>query len=77
MEDTVEFFRSGGADVSTTAGRRKWPDDLEGLGNQTPQQARRALEQFEGSAPGALASDEAPEYQNRKRCSAPTFLLNP
>lgn len=34
------------------------------LGNQTPQQARRTLEQFEGSAPGALASDEAPEYQN-------------
>ena len=28
MEDTVEFFRSGGADVSTTAGRRQWPDDL-------------------------------------------------
>ena len=34
------------------------------LRNQTPQQARRALEQFEGSAPGALASDDAPEYQN-------------
>ncbi|MFI0397048.1 IS3 family transposase [Paracoccus jiaweipingae] len=34
------------------------------LGNQTPQQARRALEQFEGSAHSALASDEAPEYQN-------------
>tara|TARA_Y100000815_G_scaffold226871_1_gene215256 strand:+ start:411 stop:671 length:261 start_codon:yes stop_codon:yes gene_type:complete len=37
------------------------------LGNQTPQHARRALEQFEGSAPGSLASDEAPEYQNPTR----------
>jgi putative transposase len=34
------------------------------LGNHTPQQARRALEQLEGSAPGALASDGAREYQN-------------
>ncbi|MCT9000728.1 IS3 family transposase [Chelativorans intermedius] len=34
------------------------------LGNQTPQQARRALEQFEGSAPGALAPDGEPEYPN-------------
>lgn len=32
------------------------------LANQTPQQARRTLEQFEGSAPGALASDEEAEY---------------
>lgn len=34
------------------------------LNNQTPQQARRALEQFEGSAPGALAPDGEPEYPN-------------
>ena len=34
------------------------------LSNQTPQQARRALEQFAGSAPGALAPDGEPEYQN-------------
>ena len=34
------------------------------LGNQTPQQARRALEQFEGPTPGALASDGEPEYPN-------------
>ncbi|MAM25437.1 MAG: IS66 family insertion sequence hypothetical protein [Rhodobacteraceae bacterium] len=27
MEDTLEFFRSGGGDVSA-AGRRRWPDDL-------------------------------------------------
>ncbi|WP_378946783.1 IS3 family transposase [Paracoccus sp. R86501] len=32
------------------------------LGNQTPQQARRALEHFEGSAPGALAPGRATEY---------------
>ncbi|MCJ7872942.1 IS3 family transposase [Phaeobacter sp. J2-8] len=32
------------------------------LGNQTPLQARRALEQFENSAPGALASDAEAEY---------------
>jgi len=28
------------------------------LRNQTPLQSRRALEQFEGSAPGAIAQDE-------------------
>jgi hypothetical protein len=35
------------------------------LGNQTPLQARRALEQFEGSAPGALAQTETHDYQNQ------------
>lgn len=34
------------------------------LGNQTTQQARRALEQFEGSTPGALAPDGEAEYPN-------------
>lgn len=34
------------------------------LGNQTPQQVRRALEQLEGPAPGALALDVEPEYPN-------------
>lgn len=34
------------------------------LANQTPQQARRTLEQFEGSASGALAQDGEPEYPN-------------
>ena len=34
------------------------------LANQTPQQARRALEQFEGSEPGALAPDDEAEYPN-------------
>lgn len=34
------------------------------LANQTPQQARRTLEQFEGSAPGALAQDNGAEYPN-------------
>jgi len=34
------------------------------LGNQTPLQARQALEQFEGSAPGALAQGDEPRYQN-------------
>ncbi|WP_412509156.1 IS66-like element accessory protein TnpA [Roseovarius sp. SYSU LYC5161] len=29
MEDTLEFFRSGGAD-SSAAGRRRWPDELKG-----------------------------------------------
>ncbi|MEC7795283.1 MAG: IS3 family transposase [Pseudomonadota bacterium] len=37
------------------------------LGNQTPLQARRALEQFEGSAPGALAQSETHDYQNQTR----------
>ena len=38
------------------------------LGNQTPAQARRALEQFEGPAQGALAQtdDEECEIQTRK-----------
>ena len=33
------------------------------LGNQTPAEARRALEQSEGSAPGALAQPETDHYQ--------------
>jgi len=35
------------------------------LGNQTPVQARRTLEQSEGSAPGALAQTEAADYENQ------------
>jgi len=37
------------------------------LANQTPLQARRTLEQLEGSAPGALAPQDKPEYQNQTR----------
>ncbi|WP_146010332.1 integrase core domain-containing protein, partial [Acidimangrovimonas sediminis] len=37
------------------------------LGNQTPLEARRALEQFEGSAPGALAQKDRPDYQSQTR----------
>ena len=36
------------------------------LGNQTPAQARRALAQFEGAAPGALALPETDEYQTSR-----------
>ncbi|SFQ14752.1 Integrase core domain-containing protein [Tranquillimonas alkanivorans] len=37
------------------------------LGNQTPLAARRTLEQFEGSAPGALAKRNRPDYQSQTR----------
>ncbi|WP_108892373.1 IS3 family transposase [Palleronia abyssalis] len=37
------------------------------LGNQTPLEARRTLEQFEGSAPGALAQKDRPDYQSQTR----------
>ena len=37
------------------------------LGNKTPVEARRALEQFEGSARGALAQNEATEYEIQTR----------
>jgi len=37
------------------------------LGNQTPAEARRALEQFEGSAHNALALNEAKEYEIQTR----------
>ncbi|MCP1167930.1 transposase, partial [Limimaricola sp. ASW11-118] len=37
------------------------------LGNQTPLEARRALEQFEGSAPGALARNDQSNYQSQTR----------
>jgi putative transposase len=37
------------------------------LGNQTPLEARRTLEQFEGSAPGALARKDCPDYQSQTR----------
>jgi len=39
------------------------------LGNQTPAQARRALAQFEGAAPGALALPETDEYQTSRLSS--------
>jgi len=37
------------------------------LGNQTPAEARRALEQFEGSAPAALARTGEEEYEIQTR----------
>ena len=37
------------------------------LANQTPAEARRTLEQFEGSAPGALAHTNDDEYENQAR----------
>ena len=37
------------------------------LGNQRPLEARRTFEQFEGSAPGALAQTETEEYENQIR----------
>jgi len=37
------------------------------LGNQTPAEARRTLEQFEGSALGALAQNNDEEYENQTR----------
>ena len=37
------------------------------LGNKTPAEARRTPEQFEGSAPGALAQPETDDYQNQTR----------
>lgn len=36
-------------------------------GNQAPLEARRTLEQFESSAPGALAQTDQPNYQSRTR----------
>ena len=36
------------------------------LGNKTPADARRALEQSEGTAPGALAQPETDEYQQAR-----------
>lgn len=41
------------------------------LSNQTSQQARRTLEQFEGSVPGARAPDDEAQYPN------PTCRLSP
>ena len=37
------------------------------LGNQTPVEARRTLEQCEGSAPDALAQNNDEEYENQTR----------
>ncbi len=37
------------------------------LGNQTPAETRRALEQFEGSAHDPLAETETNEYENQTR----------
>lgn len=35
------------------------------LGNQAPAEARRTLEQFEGSAPDALAQTSNEDYENQ------------
>jgi len=35
------------------------------LKNQTPAEARRAPEQFDGTAPGALATPETDDYQTQ------------
>ena len=35
------------------------------LGNQTPAEARRTLEQFEGSAPGEFAKTNDKDYENQ------------
>jgi putative transposase len=40
------------------------------MGNQTPAQARRALEQFEGSAPDALAETDDQNCENQTRRSS-------
>ena len=37
------------------------------LGNRTPAEARRTLEQFGGSAPGALAQTETEDYETNSR----------
>ena len=37
------------------------------LGNQTPLEARRTLEQFESAAPGALAQNDQSNYQSQTR----------
>ena len=37
------------------------------LGNQTPLEARRTLDQCEGSAPGALAQNDRPDYRSQTR----------
>lgn len=37
------------------------------LGNQTPLEARRTLEQFESSAPDALAQTDQSDYQSQTR----------
>jgi putative transposase len=37
------------------------------LANQTPAEARRTLEQFEGSAPDALSQTDDEEYENPTR----------
>jgi putative transposase len=42
------------------------------LGNQTLPEARRTLEQFEGSAPGAFAQNERTDYQSQMLCPLET-----
>lgn len=37
------------------------------LGNKTPAEARRTLEQFECSAPGALSKTKTEDYDNQTR----------
>jgi hypothetical protein len=58
-------------DHSIGAGHWLWRYDYNhvrphsSLGNKTPAEARRALELFDGNAPGALATPETDAYQTQ------------
>jgi putative transposase len=55
-----EKWRSGYTTTTTS-------DPHSSLGNKTPAEARRAFEQFKGSANDALAQNETEEYQTQTR----------
>lgn len=73
---TVEVCRRHGLSPATFYKLKSKYDGLEisdaarphsSPGNQTPLQARQALEEFEGPAPGALAQSKTQDYQHQTR----------
>ena len=68
-----EEFRMIDAEVREVSGGRSWRYNYNNvqphssLGNQTPAEARRALEQFEGSTHDALAQTDNEKYEIQTR----------
>lgn len=74
---TTKLDHSSGADHDSLGDTRRklalWRCDYDNvrphssLGNKTPADAHRTLEQLEGSATGALAQTKDDEYENQTR----------
>ena len=63
----LRYVRRGPLQTGSLAIRRQQRQTALIAGNQTPVEARRALEQFEGSAQAAFAQTDDEEYETQTR----------